>query len=127
MHIYNTITKRNNINNSRSLKSELLLRRIMRETLLFIAICSIYDSTGPCPLNKSKNTKVKFNATWESLDSRPLPQWYESSKVGILVHWGLYSLCNITSLSNKFYWRNGNITFILILLLLFGTCIPSCK
>ena len=29
---------------------------------------------------------------WESLDKRPLPTWYDASKVGIFVHWGVFSV-----------------------------------
>lgn len=29
---------------------------------------------------------------WESLDKRPLPTWYDTSKVGIFVHWGVFSV-----------------------------------
>lgn len=33
-----------------------------------------------------------YDPTWESLDSRPLPEWYDSAKVGIFIHWGVYSV-----------------------------------
>lgn len=26
--------------------------------------------------------KLKYQPTWESLDTRPLPQWYDDAKVG---------------------------------------------
>jgi alpha-L-fucosidase len=29
---------------------------------------------------------------WESLDKRPVPQWFEDSKFGIFIHWGVYSV-----------------------------------
>lgn len=29
---------------------------------------------------------------WESLDKRPLPGWFEDSKFGIFIHWGVYSV-----------------------------------
>ena len=28
----------------------------------------------------------------ESLDSHPLPAWYDEAKLGIFIHWGLYSV-----------------------------------
>ena len=31
-------------------------------------------------------------ATWESLNRRPYPQWFTDAKLGIFVHWGLYSV-----------------------------------
>jgi alpha-L-fucosidase len=29
---------------------------------------------------------------WASLDKRPVPQWFEDSKFGIFIHWGVYSV-----------------------------------
>jgi alpha-L-fucosidase len=33
-----------------------------------------------------------YEATLESLDSHPLPDWYNDAKLGIFIHWGLYSV-----------------------------------
>lgn len=33
-----------------------------------------------------------FTADWESLDKRPVPQWFQDSKFGIFIHWGVYSV-----------------------------------
>jgi len=30
--------------------------------------------------------------TWESLDNRTLPAWYDESKFGIFLHWGVFSV-----------------------------------
>jgi hypothetical protein len=37
----------------------------------------------------ANNTKQgpRYDPTWESLDSRPLPTWYDQSKIGIFIHW----------------------------------------
>ena len=34
----------------------------------------------------------KYEPTIESLDQHPLPQWYDDAKLGIFIHWGLYSV-----------------------------------
>ena len=34
----------------------------------------------------------KYQPTWESIDSRPVPQWFEDAKFGIFIHWGVYSV-----------------------------------
>ena len=34
----------------------------------------------------------KYEATLDSLDKHPLPQWYAGAKLGIFIHWGLYSV-----------------------------------
>ena len=33
-----------------------------------------------------------YEATIESLDRHPLPDWYADAKLGIFIHWGLYSV-----------------------------------
>ena len=35
---------------------------------------------------------VTYQPTWESLDSRPLPAWYDDVKLGIFIHWGVFSV-----------------------------------
>ena len=33
-----------------------------------------------------------FCQSWDSLNSRPYPEWFGNAKLGIFVHWGLYSV-----------------------------------
>lgn len=33
-----------------------------------------------------------YTPDWDSLDKRPLPKWYDDSKVGIFIHWGVFSV-----------------------------------
>ena len=33
-----------------------------------------------------------YEPTWESLDSRPVPDWFKAAKFGIFIHWGPYSV-----------------------------------
>lgn len=33
-----------------------------------------------------------YDATWESIDSRPTPAWFTDAKFGIFIHWGVYSV-----------------------------------
>ncbi len=40
-----------------------------------------------------EDTSVKkWEANWESLQSRPYPDWFKDAKLGIFIHWGLYSV-----------------------------------
>ena len=34
----------------------------------------------------------KYTPDWESIDSRPVPQWFTNAKFGIFIHWGVYSV-----------------------------------
>jgi alpha-L-fucosidase len=43
---------------------------------------------------------ARYAPTLESLDSHPLPEWYSGAKLGIFVHWGLYSVPGWAPLSH---------------------------
>lgn len=34
----------------------------------------------------------RYEPTWESLDSRPTPEWFLDAKFGVFIHWGVYSV-----------------------------------
>ncbi|XP_055958256.1 alpha-L-fucosidase-like [Patella vulgata] len=35
---------------------------------------------------------IRYEPNWQSLDSRPLPAWYDEAKFGIFIHWGVFSV-----------------------------------
>jgi len=52
--------------------------------------------------------------SWESLDRRPIPEWFEDSKFGIFIHWGVYSVpawgpvgdgINVYDKYSEWYWN----------------------
>jgi len=43
---------------------------------------------------------TKYEPTLASLESHPLPQWYAGAKLGIFIHWGLYSVPGWAPLSH---------------------------
>ena len=44
---------------------------------------------------------VRYEPTWDSLDSRPIPAWYDEAKFGIFMHWGVYS---VPSFYSEWFW-----------------------
>lgn len=44
-----------------------------------------------------------YEPTWASLMTAPVPEWFRREKLGIFVHWGLYS---VAANSNEWYSRN---------------------
>lgn len=36
--------------------------------------------------------KGPYKDTWESLSKHPIPAWYQNSKLGFFIHWGVYSV-----------------------------------
>src|SRR5690348_6266747 len=50
----------------------------------------------------------EYQSTWESLDSRPVPQWFKDAKFGIFIHWGVYSVPAYSTVGNYAEWyQNG--------------------
>ena len=35
---------------------------------------------------------VKYTPDWDSLDSRPIPDWFDDAKIGIFMHFGPFSV-----------------------------------
>jgi len=46
-----------------------------------------------------------YQPNWESIDSRPVPQWYDDAKVGIFIHWGVFSVPSLVSEWFWYYWK----------------------
>jgi len=44
-----------------------------------------------------------FDATWDSLRARRIPDWYVDGKFGIFIHWGAYA---VPAFGNEWYPRN---------------------
>lgn len=44
-----------------------------------------------------------YQPDWASLDSRPMPAWFNQAKFGIFIHWGVYSVPAWRPLSKKLY------------------------
>ncbi|XP_076115657.1 alpha-L-fucosidase-like [Mytilus galloprovincialis] len=40
---------------------------------------------------------IRYEPNWESIDSRPVPGWFDDSKIGILIHYGVFSVPSILS------------------------------
>ena len=43
-------------------------------------------------LSPELNAQQKYQPTWESIDSRPTPEWFTDAKFGIFIHWGVFSV-----------------------------------
>ena len=50
-----------------------------------------------------ETSSTRYDPTWASIDSRPLPSWYDEAKLGIFVHWGVFS---VPSYSSEWFWHD---------------------
>lgn len=62
--------------------------------IVLAAFCLHCDASGP------------YEPTWESLDSRPLPGWFDEAKIGIFVHWGVFSVPALHGSNFWEYWHD---------------------
>jgi alpha-L-fucosidase len=44
---------------------------------------------------------AKYEPNWSSIDSRPLPGWYDDVKFGLFLHWGVFS---VPSFGSEWFW-----------------------
>ncbi|XP_067673730.1 alpha-L-fucosidase-like [Haliotis asinina] len=52
---------------------------------------------------------ARYDPTWESLDQRPLPAWYDEAKFGIFLHWGVFSVPSFTGAWLQDYWNRSDV------------------
>ena len=45
-----------------------------------------------------KTLSAQVQPTWESINERGYPQWFSDAKLGIFIHWGVYSVPAYASL-----------------------------
>src|SRR5215470_10982143 len=60
---------------------------MLKTTLLVLAMIG-----GVLAAMASGQAPKKYEPTLESLNQHSLPQWYDDAKLGIFIHWGLYSV-----------------------------------
>jgi len=60
-----------------------------RRTFHRMALGAAAGSFGGSILARNSGT---YEPTWESLKKHPLPDWFQNAKLGIFIHWGLYSV-----------------------------------
>uniref|UniRef100_A0A8C3RR42 Alpha-L-fucosidase n=1 Tax=Chelydra serpentina TaxID=8475 RepID=A0A8C3RR42_CHESE len=58
-----------------------------------------------CLLLSPQGCSTRYDPTWESLDSRPLPTWFDEVKFGIFIHWGVFSVPSFGSEWFWWYWQ----------------------
>ncbi|KAK4008274.1 hypothetical protein OUZ56_013419 [Daphnia magna] len=59
---------------------------------------------------KASDSEIKtqrYTPDWTSLDSRPLPSWYDDAKFGIFIHWGVFSVPAYGSEWFWWYWKGA--------------------
>ena len=50
-----------------------------------------------------QNAQKYYEPTWDSLAQYSVPKWFKDAKLGIFIHWGVYS---VPAFANEWYSRN---------------------
>ena len=82
-------------------------------TALNLAACSEVALKGDVAQKSDKSlveqSKKKYDPTWESLSTAPVPEWLKDAKFGVYTHWGLYSVpAHLTNVYGDFMYRKDN-------------------
>ncbi|VDN57505.1 unnamed protein product [Dracunculus medinensis] len=70
----------------------------MSLTLIIFLISLLHSAKSEF---SDKLKSAKYEPTWESIDSRPIPLWYQKAKFGIFCHWGVYS---VPAFKSEWFW-----------------------
>lgn len=70
------------------------LARMRLAPLLLLQLLLLLSPSGVA-------STLRYDPTWESLDSRPLPAWFDQAKFGIFIHWGVFS---VPSFGSEWFW-----------------------
>lgn len=69
----------------------------MRLELLLLLLLQLLPLLPRC----GATSPPRYDPTWESLDRRPLPSWFDQAKFGIFIHWGVFS---VPSFGSEWFW-----------------------
>ena len=65
---------------------------LILSTVMLARFNAVNGNNVDCELPNVSQSVGKYTPDWESLDSRPLPEWYMDAKVGIFMHFGPYAV-----------------------------------
>lgn len=75
--------------------------------VLLISSSVLIGAYGPEEFQDTASLK-RFLPTWDSLDQRVAPDWYDKAKIGIFIHWGVFSVPSFRSEWFWWYWQGSN-------------------
>lgn len=58
-------------------------------------------TSPPAAPTAARDERVRYDPTWASLDARPLPSWWSDAKIGIFIHFGVFS---VPSFHGEWFW-----------------------
>jgi alpha-L-fucosidase len=66
------------------------------KTSIYAILCAAVLTSPACgqpgPSSAAAPAGKRYEPNWKSLDTRPTPAWFDDDKIGIFLHWGVYSV-----------------------------------
>ena len=81
----------------------MMLFTTMATTVGRIGLVSLLTLAALCQGQDTSRNGAKYQPNWSSIDSRPLPPWYDEAKLGIFIHWGVFSVPS-AMIGEWFWW-----------------------
>ncbi|XP_060938327.1 plasma alpha-L-fucosidase [Limanda limanda] len=70
--------------------------------LVSVLVIGTSGTSRTMSMSRTSGTSgIKYEPNWKSIDSRPLPEWYDQVKFGIFIHWGVFS---VPSFGSEWFW-----------------------
>lgn len=69
---------------------------------------SVHAQQTESVATQESTAAAKEIAAWQTIDSRPTPQWWRDAKFGIFIHWGPYSVPAFSQVGqySEWYWKD---------------------
>ncbi|KAF7492769.1 Tissue alpha-L-fucosidase [Sarcoptes scabiei] len=88
---------------------------IIRLIVLLLFVFNVF-AVNKIVSNQNGIKSHRYEPNWKSLDKRPLPSWFDESKIGIFIHWGVFS---VPSYGSEWFWehwkqKDFNITYFMM-------------
>jgi len=81
-----------------------------RTPVSLAAAALLLAACGSAPEPDQAETR-KFEPTWESIRTHQVPEWYDDAKLGIFIHWGIYSVPAWAKPSGALHKVDSNVWF----------------
>ena len=79
-------------------------------TSLFFCVINLAVLAQVTKTASAVHSDHHYQPTWDSIDGRPLPSWYDDAKFGIFIHWGVFSVPSFGSEWFWWHWQGKNMT-----------------
>ncbi|PSN44927.1 hypothetical protein C0J52_15007 [Blattella germanica] len=83
----------------------LKLCSFMQKFLNFDKLSTFFSKLHMAQATTVFGAETRYEPTWDSLDARPLPEWYDDAKFGIFIHWGVFS---VPGFGSEWFWSSWN-------------------